>query len=190
MCSATRGCQRLIRKSGLAAGCACRSRVHKNFHRADVRCSYRPPGLRARPRRCRYGACRGVVTASIGSVALAMKGALLSGFVRSDRNDGVGHRRCSRKGSGESTALTRLGPPLNATDPKSTAAAICGLTTGGSRRRPDRRKRDREEPDENPTDNPSDHGSPPYQGRTISASRNHRGPPLFTLQLLPTDHRF
>ena len=52
-----------------------------------------------------------------GSVALAMKSALLDGFVRSDGKDGVGHRRCSRKGSGESTALTRLGPPLNATDP-------------------------------------------------------------------------
>src|SRR3954454_11640946 len=49
-----------------------------------------------------------------GSVALAMKGALLDGFIRSDGKDGVGHRRCSRKGSGESTALTRLGPPLNA----------------------------------------------------------------------------
>src|SRR5215216_6165157 len=56
-----------------------------------------------------------------GSVALAMKGALLDGFVRSDGKDGVGHRRCSRRGSGESTALTRLGPPLNATD------LLCGL---------------------------------------------------------------
>src|SRR3954471_283902 len=46
-----------------------------------------------------------------------MKGALLDGFIRSDGKDGVGHRRCSRKGSGESTALTRLGPTLNATDP-------------------------------------------------------------------------
>src|SRR4051794_1543335 len=46
-----------------------------------------------------------------------MKGALLDGFVRSEGKDGVGHRRCSRKGSGESTALTRLGPLLNATDP-------------------------------------------------------------------------
>ena len=52
-----------------------------------------------------------------GSVALAMKSALPDGFVRSDGKDGVGHRRCSRRGSGESTAPTRLGPPLNATDP-------------------------------------------------------------------------
>jgi hypothetical protein len=46
-----------------------------------------------------------------------MKGALLDGFVRSDGKDGVGHRRCSRKGSDESTAPTCLGPPLNVTDP-------------------------------------------------------------------------
>ena len=52
-----------------------------------------------------------------GSVAFAMKGALLDRFVRSDGKDGVGHRRCPRKGSGESTALTHLGPPLNVTDP-------------------------------------------------------------------------
>src|SRR3954452_16682000 len=52
-----------------------------------------------------------------GSVALAIKSALLDGFVRSDGKNGVGHRRCSRKGSGESTAPTCLGPPLNATDP-------------------------------------------------------------------------
>ena len=51
-----------------------------------------------------------------------MKGALLDGFVRSEGKDGVGHRRCSRKGSGESTALTRLGPPLNATDPHANIA--------------------------------------------------------------------
>src|SRR4051794_5006128 len=62
-----------------------------------------------------------------GSVALAMKGALLDGFVRSDGKDGVGHRRCSRKGSDESTAPTRLGPPLNATDPH--------FCTNASRRR-------------------------------------------------------
>src|SRR3982750_1626737 len=58
-----------------------------------------------------------LATTLAGSVALAMKGTLLDGFVRSDGKDGVGHRRCSRKDSGESTALTRLGPPLNATDP-------------------------------------------------------------------------
>ena len=41
-----------------------------------------------------------------GSVALAVKDALPAGFVRSDGKDGVGHRRCSRRSDGGSTAAT------------------------------------------------------------------------------------
>src|SRR4051794_504657 len=47
-------------------------------------------------------------TTRFGFVALAMKSALPDGFVRSDGKDGVGHRRCSRRGGAESTAPTRL----------------------------------------------------------------------------------
>src|SRR5215212_11069786 len=45
-----------------------------------------------------------------GSVALAVKDALPAGFVRSDGKDGVGHRRCSRRSDGGSTAATRSEP--------------------------------------------------------------------------------
>src|SRR3569623_880359 len=67
-----------------------------------------------------------------------MKGALLDQFVRSDGKDGVGHRRCSRKGSGENTALTRLGSPLNATDPQLEASAPQDLSFAGRTCQPDR----------------------------------------------------
>ena len=72
-----------------------------------------------------------------------MKGALLDGFVRSDGKDGVGHRRCSRKGSGESTALTRLGPLLNATDPNKAATRPNFLASGFRKAAPARQKRTR-----------------------------------------------
>ena len=54
----------------------------------------------------------------MGSVALASEGRAAGGFVRSYGKDGVGHRRCSRRGDGESTAPIVQSPPLNATDPE------------------------------------------------------------------------
>ena len=39
-----------------------------------------------------------------------MKGALPDGFIRSDGKDSVGHRRCSRRSDGGSTAPTRSEP--------------------------------------------------------------------------------
>jgi hypothetical protein len=45
-----------------------------------------------------------------GSVALAVKGARPDEFVRSDGKNGLGHRRCSRRSDGGSTAPTRSEP--------------------------------------------------------------------------------